>query len=279
MAEVDVIVPVLDGGQRFAACVRALQAQEGVDRRVIVVDNGSSDGSADVARRAGVIVVEEPRRSSYAARNAGLAVATAPVVAFTDADCVPDPQWLLAGLGALERGGWHLCAGEVRQEPASTVAGRHDELTYLRQDVQVRNMGFGATANLFVRRAVFDVVGPFDAGLQSGGDLDLGRRARAAGFALGYAPDALVLHEPREGLRRVLGKAWRLGVGQAQVGRHDPSLRRWGLSPRRLLPGPDLVRRSWRRPAVLVVEVLVKATGWVARVVTVAGIAGRGPRR
>lgn len=279
MTQVDVIVPVLDGGQRFAACVRALLAQEGVDGRVIVVDNGSSDGSGDVARRAGALVVEEPRRSSYAARNAGLAVATAPVVAFTDADCVPHREWLRAGLHALERGGWDLCAGEVRQEPASTVAGRHDELTYLRQDAQVRNMGFGATANLFVRRAVFDVVGPFDADLQSGGDLDLGRRARAAGFALGYAPDALVRHQPREGLRRVLGKAWRLGVGQAQVGRHDPSLRRWGLSPRRLLPGPDLLRHSWRRPSVVLVEVLVKVTGWLARVATVAGMARHGRRR
>jgi glycosyltransferase involved in cell wall biosynthesis len=274
MHDVDVIVPVLDGGDRFAACLAALQAQQGVRSRLIVVDNGSSDRSRALALGAGAVVVDEARRSSYAARNAGLTVANAPVVAFTDADCVPAPEWLRAGLDALHGLGWDLCAGQVRHEPARTVAGRHDELTYLRQDVQVRNMGFGATANLFVRRAVFDVVGPFDADLQSGGDLDFGRRARAAGFALGYEPEAVVRHQPREGLRRVLAKAWRLGVGHAQVGRHDPAIRRWGLSPRRLLPGPDVVRRSWRRPSVLVVEVLVKWTGWTARVATVTGLAG-----
>lgn len=277
MHDVDVIVPVLDGGERFAACLVALQAQHGVRSRLIVVDNGSSDGSRERALGAGAVVVDEARRSSYAARNAGLAVATAPVVAFTDADCVPDPEWLRTGLAALQRG-WDLCAGEVRQEAARTAAGRHDELTYLRQEAHVATMGFGATANLFVRRAVFDVVGRFDAALQSGGDLDFGRRARAAGFAIGYEQAALVHHQPREGLGQVLAKAWRLGVGHAQVGGHDRALRWWGLSPRRLLPGPAVVRRSWRRPSVLVVEVLVKWTGWTARVVTTAGIAGQRAR-
>lgn len=278
MYEVDVIVPVLDGGERFVACLQALQGQQGVRSRLVVVDNGSSDGSSEVAARFGAVVVKEARRSSYAARNAALAVATAPVVAFTDADCVPSPHWLRAGLDALERAGWDLCAGDVQQEPARTVAGRHDELTYLHQEVHVRNMGFGATANLFVRRSVFDVVGLFDPGLQSGGDLDFGRRARRAGLVIGYVPEAVVRHQPREGLASVLVKAWRLGAGQAQVARRDPWLWRWGLSPRRLLPGLDLVRRSWRQPSVVLVEVLVKWVGWVARMTTTVAFGIRRPK-
>lgn len=273
MFDIDVIVPVLNGGERFISCLKALQAQEGVHSRLIVVDNGSSDSSKELAARFGAVVLEERKRSSYAARNTGLAAATAPVVAFTDADCVPASNWLSAGLKVLKRSGWNLCAGDISQEPGKSVAGRHDELTYLHQETHVRNMGFGATANLFVQRSVFDAIGLFDARLRSGGDLDFGRRARRAGFILGYSSETVVSHCPREGLGQVLAKAWNLGVGQAQVGRQDLLLLRWGLSPRRLLPGPDILRCSWKHPSVILVEVLVKWAGWAARVATLIGIA------
>ena len=275
--EVDVVVPVLDGGSRFTVCLRSLLEQRDVRARVVVVDNGSTDGSRDVAARAGVVVVDEPRRSSYAARNAGIAVATAPVVAFTDADCIADPSWLRRGLDALERNRWDLCAGAIRQERATTLAGRHDELTYLRQDVNVRKLGFGATANLFVRREVFTELGPFDASAQSGGDLEFGRRAVAARKSLGYADDAVVHHAPRDRLGPVLRKAWRIGAGQAHAAANDRSLLGWALSPRGLVPSPVVLRPGWRRPGVIVVDVLVKWATWAARVLGVArmALAGR----
>lgn len=271
--EVDVIVPVLDGGPRFAACLRSLLAQRDVQARIIVVDNGSGDGSRKVAEEAGVVVLDEPQRSSYAARNAGIAVATAPVVAFTDADCLADPYWLRHGLDALEGNRWDLCAGAVRQEPGTTLAGRHDELAYLRQDVNVGKMGFGATANLFVRREVFTELGRFDGSVQSGGDLQFGRLAVASGKSLGYAEDAVVHHPPRDRLGPVLKKAWRIGTGHANACQRDPSLLGWALSPRGLLPSRVVLRRAWRAPGVVVVDTLVKWTTWTARAATIARMA------
>jgi len=276
-ADVDVIVPVLDGGERFRRCLAALTAaQHNVRARVIVVDNGSTDGSRQVAVAAGVTVVSEARRSSYAARNRGLAESTAPVVAFTDADTVPKPDWLERGLAAMGSEGWDLCAGAIRHEPATTWAGRYDELTYLDQEEHVRGgLGFAATANLFVRQEVFAEIGPFDDTLRSGGDLEFCRRAVATGKRLGFTASAVVHHAPREGLVPVLRKAWRLGVGHAEVGRRDPVLLRWGLSPLRLLPDRHVVARHWRRPVVVAVAT---AASWVSLAARVATLARAGRR-
>jgi glycosyltransferase involved in cell wall biosynthesis len=79
---IDVILPVLDEAAAIPTVVRGLPA----GFRPIVVDNGSSDGSAEVARRAGARVVTEPRRGFGAACWAGLDAATTDVVAFMDCD-------------------------------------------------------------------------------------------------------------------------------------------------------------------------------------------------
>lgn len=266
--EVDVVVPVLNGGERFRQCLEALNAQRDVRARILVADNGSTDGSGDIARALGAVVVIEPRRSSYAARNRALAETTAPIVAFTDADCVADPYWLRTGIDVMTDKGWDLCAGAIHQERGATLAGRYDEATYVSQEHYVR-FGFGATGNLFVRRSVIEEIGPFLGTLESGGDLELGRRAVAAGKRLGFAAQAAVRHPPRETLHAVLRKSWRIGKGHAAVGRYHPSVLRWGLSPRRLLPDGHVLRTYWRQPAIVAIDVLNGWVAWVARVVAV----------
>lgn len=275
LADIDVIVPVLDGGTRFDTCLAALASQEGVRLRVIVVDNGSRDGSGARAAAAGALVVHESRRSSYAARNRGLAESSAPVIAFTDADCVPERGWAAAGLEALTRHGFDLAAGAVNQEPGRTLAGRHDALTYLDQEEFVRR-GYAATANLFVRREVLGTIGPFLADLRSGGDLELTQRAVAAGFRLGYEPSATVSHPPRQRMSALLGKAWRISVGHGELIAAGQRRLRPALSWRRLLP-PPAVRRAGLDLAA--VNVTVRLVSYVGRVVGLARALARRPRR
>jgi len=89
---VDVVFPVLDEAEALPWVLGRVPA----GYRAIVVDNGSTDGSAGIARAAGVLVVDEPRRGFGAACAAGLAAAEAPVVAFCDADASLDPAALPA---------------------------------------------------------------------------------------------------------------------------------------------------------------------------------------
>lgn len=116
---VSVVIPVYNGGEALAECLRALAAQTlpAEDYQVIVVDDGSTDGSAEAAKRFGARLLRQTNQGAASARNRGLRESRAEWVAFTDADCVPSREWLgrlLAAVmadgrrdGALGAGGAH----------------------------------------------------------------------------------------------------------------------------------------------------------------------------
>src|SRR5437867_1007175 len=90
---VSVVIPCLDEAETIAECVtcaRAVLQGNGLAGEVIVVDNGSTDGSSDLARDAGALVVEEPRRGYGSAYLAGLAVARGDYIVMVDADLTYD---------------------------------------------------------------------------------------------------------------------------------------------------------------------------------------------
>jgi glycosyltransferase involved in cell wall biosynthesis len=91
-----VAIPVLDEEQLIGDCLEALHQQSETVDEIIVVDNGCTDGTVDIARAAGVTVVEEPRRGVTYARNAGFAAATGDILARIDADTLAIPGWAAA---------------------------------------------------------------------------------------------------------------------------------------------------------------------------------------
>ena len=108
-----VVVPVWRDAAGLPACLDALARQTWpADRReVIVVDNG---GGVAVAERPGVRVLREEEPGSYAARNRGIREARGAVIAFTDADCVPAPDWLERGAAPLSDPAVGMVAGRIR---------------------------------------------------------------------------------------------------------------------------------------------------------------------
>ena len=94
MGTISVIIPSLNDAGYLAACLDALAKQERQADEIIVVDNGSTDATADVAHAAGARVVDEPLRGIWPATAAGFDAASGDVLARLDADSVPDPDWL-----------------------------------------------------------------------------------------------------------------------------------------------------------------------------------------
>ena len=239
---VSVVVPVRDGGDDLERLLAALARQTLAPSsfEIVVSDDGSEDGSIDTLERDhdGVRVVRGPRSTSYAARNRGARVTTAPVLAFTDADCRPEPDWLERGLEHL--GEADVLAGAVQFAPPRRVRvwGLLDMDAYLDQERMVRQ-GVAATANLFVRRDAFDQAGGFDPALPSNGDHDFVARCVAAGRRLAFSDDATVKHPVRNDRRAFLKKWWRthqaFGARCARDGRRTEM---WEL----LVPGV----RTWR---------------------------------
>jgi glycosyltransferase involved in cell wall biosynthesis len=110
MAVISVVIPALNDSAMLARCLEALAAQTRPADQIIVVDNGSIDDTAAVARSAGALVVDEQRRGIPAATAAGFDAARGTIIGRLDADSRPEPDWIAhiearfeadAGLSAL----------------------------------------------------------------------------------------------------------------------------------------------------------------------------------
>jgi glycosyltransferase involved in cell wall biosynthesis len=253
-----VVIPVLDDAARLAACLDALGDQDAdFGFEVIVVDNGSSDDVAGVVHgRPAVRLLEEHRRSSYAARNRGVEVARAPVLAFTDADCLPATDWVRRGVAAVAgpEVGW--VAGRIDVFPARagrlSPAEAYDVVAGFPQADFVRRLHFGATANLFTRRDVIDRVGPFDPELQSGGDREWGRRVVDAGFDGRHAHDVVIAHPARPDLRALRSKLQRVLGGEQDLRARGVITASYTVPDlvRGLFPPVNAIRRAAAAPAL-----------------------------
>ena len=216
-----VIVPVWNDSGRLQGCLRALEEQTypGHLYEVIVVDNDSTKTIGHVvAPYARARVVREGRSGSYAARNTGVKHARGEIIAFTDSDCIPAPDWLERGVAHLTRlDGRAVVAGRIEIFPRSpqqpNAVEQYEMLIALAQREFVSNYNFGATANLFTFREVFEQAGPFLAEVKSGGDLEWGRRIVCSGYRLEYADNARVFHPARASLSQLYSKIVRVTGG------------------------------------------------------------------
>ena len=220
---VSVIVPVWNGPDQIATCLTALGAQTYPRDRfeVLVVDNASTDSTAEAARRFPfAIVLAESTPGSYHARNHGLRVARGEYVAFTDADCIPAPNWIERAVeSALHHPSAGIIAGRIelfRSNPDDReVYEWYERLFSFRQDKGAQQ-GFCATANWLSRRDTLVSAGGFQADRKSGADGELARRLVDSGWPIVYVDDIVVRHPVRGTFRELAKKRRRLTGGRWQ---------------------------------------------------------------
>ena len=184
-----------------------------------MVDDGSTDATADVARRrSGLRLVEAPGHVGVAAsRNLGIGAARGSVIAFVDADCVPAPTWIERGLSALEEHEADLLAGHIEVSLGRrSLVGLVDLTQYFDQQRYVAE-GFGATGNLWVRREAIERAGLFDERLARGEDKDFCRRAVLSGGRVIYVSDLVVTHPARR-LDTQMRRSFAIGTDRGLAG-------------------------------------------------------------
>jgi glycosyltransferase AglE len=221
---VSVVLPVYNDRGRISDCLECLLNQTYPASRyeIIVVDNGSTDGTGEIVRGYPVTCVEELEvQSSYVARNRGLAYVRGEIIAFIDSDCVPSASWIEQGVRVLFDTDAALAGGAVRFTFSAKPTGAelYDSVTNMQIERNIRERGVAKTANLFVRAKVFETVGPFPEAV-SGGDVTWTSRSTRSGFKLVYAEGAEVRHPARR-LGELVRKQYRVGRGQPAIWSSD----------------------------------------------------------
>jgi GT2 family glycosyltransferase len=245
---VSVVVPFLGDGEaaeRTLAGLASLRLREGDE--LIVADNGGKGVVAALRPRGVTVLDAASERSSYHARNAGATVANGEWLLFMDADCTPEPNLLDAYFEApvTERCG--ALAGQIEGHPdqRSFLARYTRSRNFFRQgEGLLAEAGLAATASLMVRRRAFDELGGFEEGIRSGGDVDLCRRLRLAGWTIEPRLEAVVHHDHRDSLGSFLAAIARYGAGSRWLNdRYPGESEPWPLVPGVLGAARDIVAR------------------------------------
>ncbi len=218
---VSVIIPTYHDWERLNLCIEALKTQTYPQERfeVIIVNNAPENEPPALNLPSNFTMIAEEKAGSYAARNAGINAARGHILAFTDSDCIPSPEWIAAGVNGLSRDADRV-AGSVElffKSDKPNVTEIYDKVAGFRQERDARLYGTCPTANMMARRGVFDSVGLFDASLFSGGDIEWGLRALEAGFSIVYCPEAKVLHPARHSMGELLRKQRRVIAGRKKL--------------------------------------------------------------
>src|SRR6056297_3309183 len=200
---ISIIIPFLNNHDEVVSIVRRIRKQnKELQPEIICVDNGSDRGShfsAEFMEQQVVIGEKNFLHSPYSARNRGIEKANGTVIVFTDANSLPAEGWLENGLSCMEKTGADIVAGHVGFDfnGKPNAANAADAITSIYQKKSVEERKAAFTANLFVKRAVFDSVGLFEEGVRSGGDVRWTTGATAAGHTITYCPGSVILKKAR----------------------------------------------------------------------------------
>jgi cellulose synthase/poly-beta-1,6-N-acetylglucosamine synthase-like glycosyltransferase len=241
--ELGIVIPVRDGAAVIGDCLSGVMAQaRDLGLEVVVVDDGSTDGTADIAREVGATVLALDSASGpYVARNAGWRRLSSDVVVFTDARCRPESGWLAAIVAPFADPEVAIVGGDVVTMSGPTTAMQWAaEQQSMRIAVHLEDAYYlpaATTANMAVRRSVLERVDGF-AAIRSGGDIDICWRVQEQGLGKVVAADGATMKMvPRESIRDVLRQWRRFGYGHLEMhlrhpqrGELQPPVSRFALS-------------------------------------------------
>jgi len=225
---ISVIVASYNGDRTLKACLESLQGLNYADYEVILVDDGSSDTTPQIAflHQFARYVRHENNLGLSAARNTGIAAATGEIVAFTDSDCRADQDWLYYLAGDLAQaefagiGGPNLLPPEDSPGAAAVMASPGGPAHVMLTDRQAEHI---PGCNMAFFKWALTEIGGFDPVFRrAGDDVDLCWRLQQAGYKIGFSPGGFVWHYRRSSVAEYLRQQHGYGEAEALLVRKHP---------------------------------------------------------
>lgn len=222
LISVTIIIPVFNDEEALKKLLPIITSMEyDYPVEIFVVDNASTDKTASYAETVeGVKLLRENNyiNSPYSARNRGLESSNGNIIVLLDSTCIPSSNWLSTGVNYLIENDSDIVGGNVRFdfEDKLTAGKIYDSLTNIKMKESIENKGVAKTANLFIKRFVFDQIGMFPEGVRSGADVIWTGNAKRKGFSLDFCEEAVVYKKARN-FPELIKKQWRVGLHQPKI--------------------------------------------------------------
>jgi len=219
---ISVVVCAYNAERTMEACLASLEVLDYPDYEVIVVNDGSKDRTLEISERFPYCrIISQPNMGLSVARNVGAEAATGEIVAYTDSDCVADPDWLTYLVARMETGNLAACGGpnfpppEDSLVPAAVAVSPGGPTHVLLSDEVAEHI---AGCNMAFRREALLALGGFDPIYRAAGDdVDICWRFQDAGHAIGFSPAAVVWHFRRNTVRAYINQQRGYGKAEALV--------------------------------------------------------------
>ncbi|HWB50625.1 MAG TPA: glycosyltransferase, partial [Stellaceae bacterium] len=231
---VSVVVCAYNAERTIYDCLVSLERLNYPDYEVVVVNDGSTDETLAIAESFPYCrIISQENKGLSVARNVGAEAATGEIVAYTDSDCVADPDWLDYLVGTMETKGLAACGGpnfspaETRLVPEAVAAAPGAPCHVLLDDEIAEHI---AGCNMAFRRGVLLGIGGFDPIFHAAGDdVDFCWRLQDAGYTIGYSPAAFVWHFRRNTVKAYIGQQKGYGKAEALLyGKHPRRFNAFG---------------------------------------------------
>jgi GT2 family glycosyltransferase len=219
---VSVVVCSYNAERTMEPCLASLEKLNYPDYEVIVVNDGSTDGTLAIAQRFPYCrIISQQNKGLSVARNVGAEAATGEIVAYTDSDCVADADWLTYLVAKMESASLVACGGpnfpppEDSLVPAAVAVSPGGPTHVLLSDDVAEHI---AGCNMAFRRDVLLSMGGFDPIYRAAGDdVDICWRFQDAGYVIGFSPAAVVWHFRRNTVKAYIGQQRGYGKAEALV--------------------------------------------------------------
>jgi mycofactocin system glycosyltransferase len=239
---ISIVIPVKDRADELQRCLTSLASLSYPQEKlqVIVVDDGSSDDSALVARQFRALLVPSGGigRGPAAARNVGASLASGEILAFIDSDCSASKEWLNELIPAFNNPSLAAVGGQVDGMCTESAVDRYESImSSLSLGARERTGSGGIdtfylpSCNLLVRRTAFRSAGGFKDEMHVGEDVDLTWRLRDRGWTIAYLPVGNVLHEHRSSLRSFMSRRFDYGTSEGMLQQLHPRRRKQMVVP------------------------------------------------
>jgi glycosyltransferase involved in cell wall biosynthesis len=220
--KVSVVVCAYNADRTMDACLASLEKLTYPNYEVIVVNDGSKDRTLEISERYGYVkIISQENKGLSVARNVGFEASTGEIIAYTDSDCVADPDWLTYMVAKMLTADLYACGGpnfpppEDSLVPSAVAVSPGGPTHVLVSDDEAEHI---AGCNMAFRREALAAINGFDPIFRSAGDdVDLCWRLQFAGYKIGFSPAATVWHFRRNTVEAYFGQQRGYGKAEAMV--------------------------------------------------------------